>query len=223
MILKEAGNLSRFLLRRYIVFTAGVLINSFGISFITKANLGTSPISSVPYVLCLGFQPTFGQFSFALNSLFILAQAVLLRKDFPKIHLLLQLAVNFIFSWAIDLSMLSLGGFSPEGYVFRLLALAAGCAILAFGICLEVYANVLMVPGEGIVYAISKVTHKEFGSIKAAFDITLMLTATLLSLLFFKRLNGLGVGTVISAAAVGMIVRFFMRRLGFIGRFLHTS
>ena len=47
-------------IKRYIVFTIGVLINSFGISFITKASLGTSPISSVPYVLSLRFEPTLG-------------------------------------------------------------------------------------------------------------------------------------------------------------------
>ena len=49
-------------IKRYIVFTIGVLINSFGISFITKASLGTSPISSVPYVLSLRFEPTLGEF-----------------------------------------------------------------------------------------------------------------------------------------------------------------
>ena len=52
------------LLKRYLVFIIGVLINSFGISFITKASLGTSPISSVPYVFSLRFAPTLGEFSF---------------------------------------------------------------------------------------------------------------------------------------------------------------
>ena len=42
-------------LKRYILFFIGVFINSFGISVITKADLGTSPISSVPYVLSLNF------------------------------------------------------------------------------------------------------------------------------------------------------------------------
>ena len=40
---------------RWAAFTAGVVINSFGIAFITKAALGTSPISSLPYVLSLRF------------------------------------------------------------------------------------------------------------------------------------------------------------------------
>ena len=207
------------LLKRYLVFIIGVLINSFGISFITKASLGTSPISSVPYVFSLRFAPTLGEFSFVLNSAFILLQLLLLRRDFQKVQLL-QVAVNFVFSGFIDVSMLLLASFAPVSYAAKLASLMAGCAILAFGISLEVYANVLMVPGEGIVYAISKVLNKEFGVVKACFDVTLMLTAVTLSLIFFRGLNGIGEGTVISALVVGMIVRLYNRRLGFIGSYL---
>ena len=42
-------------LKRYIIFLIGLFINSLGVSLITKANLGTSPISSIPYVLSLNF------------------------------------------------------------------------------------------------------------------------------------------------------------------------
>lgn len=34
--------------RRYLYFVLGVVINSFAIAFITKGNMGTSQISSVP-------------------------------------------------------------------------------------------------------------------------------------------------------------------------------
>ena len=39
--------------KRYLYFFLGVIINSFGVAFITKSALGTSQISSVPYVLSL--------------------------------------------------------------------------------------------------------------------------------------------------------------------------
>ena len=82
------------LLKRYLVFIIGVLINSFGISFITKASLGTSPISSVPYVFSLRFAPTLGEFSFVLNSAFILLQLLLLRRDFQTAGHLLRNGVK---------------------------------------------------------------------------------------------------------------------------------
>ena len=40
-------------LRRFAVFMAGVLVCSVGIALITRAGLGTSPISSIPFVLSL--------------------------------------------------------------------------------------------------------------------------------------------------------------------------
>lgn len=39
--------------KRYLVFLVGLFINAMGVSLITKADLGTSPISSIPYVLSL--------------------------------------------------------------------------------------------------------------------------------------------------------------------------
>ena len=42
-------------LKRYLIFLVGLFVNSLGVSLITKANLGTSPITSIPYVLSLNF------------------------------------------------------------------------------------------------------------------------------------------------------------------------
>ncbi len=48
---------------RYVIFILGLFINSLGVALITKANLGTSPISSIPFTLSLSFTPTIGQFT----------------------------------------------------------------------------------------------------------------------------------------------------------------
>ena len=203
-------------LSRYGWFTAGVLLNAFGVALITKAALGTSPISSLPYVLSLRFPVTLGQFTFLMNMLFILAQVLLLRKDFRPVQLL-QVAVN-VFSLFIDVSMGLLSWMEVGVLPMRLLALAVGCAVLGFGISVEVAPRVLMVPGEGIVQAIAVVTGRQFGNVKTAFDATLVSTALLLSLLFFHQLQGLEIGTIFSALAVGRFVNLYNRRLPLISR-----
>ena len=53
---------------------------------------------------------------------------------------------------------------------------------------------------------------------KVCFDATLVATALVLSLLFFHRLQGLGVGTILSALAVGRIVNLYNRGLPLISR-----
>ena len=204
-------------LPRYLWFLAGVLINSFGVALITRAALGTSPISSLPYVLSFRFPVTLGQFTFAMNLFFILGQVLLLRRDFQPIQLL-QVTVNAVFSAFIDVSMELLSWLEISSLPMAVLVLVLGCAVLAFGISVEVAPRVLMVPGEGIVQAIAAVTGWRFGNVKVGFDAALVSTALVLSLLFFHRLQGLGAGTILSALAVGRFVNLYNRRLPLISR-----
>ena len=145
--------------RRYLYFVLEVVINSFAIAFITKGNMGTSQISSVPYVFSLKYPLSFGTATFIFNLLFIIMQVALLRHNFRPVQLL-QVAVNLVFSLMIDVSMNLLGFLNPTALWERLLCVAIGCIILAFGIVVEVSPNVLMVPGEGVVHALSTVTKR---------------------------------------------------------------
>lgn len=212
----------RRLALRYLFFALGVAINSFGIAVITKAALGTSPISSVAYVLDLAFPPTLGEFTFVINLVFIGIQIALLRRDFQPVQFL-QIVVNVVFSALIDVSMTALGTFEPTGLAAQLAALLIGCTILAFGIAVEVAPNVIVVPGEGAVRAISSVSAKPFGSCKVAFDVTLVAIALVLSLAFFRGIQGLGIGTVVSALLVGRIVNLFNRFVPFLAAIARLS
>ena len=60
-------------LKRYLIFLVGLFVNSLGVSLITKANLGTSPISSIPYVLSLNFPFTLAIFSLHVVGKFLLS------------------------------------------------------------------------------------------------------------------------------------------------------
>ena len=194
-------------------FAAGILINSFGIVLITKGALGTSQISSIPYVLSLQMPSiSFGMFSFIMNMVYIVLQALLLRRQFKPFQLL-QIVVNVVFSASIDVFMAMLSFYAPQQLFTRVLSAIAGCIVLAFGISVEVAPDLIMVPGEGIVAAISKVSGRRFGSVKVAFDVTLILIAAALSWVFFGDLVGVGVGTLLSAVSVGQFVNLINRHV----------
>ncbi len=128
---------------RYGIFLIGLFINSLGVSLITKANLGTSPISSIPYVLSLEFPWSMGVFTILFNVLLVLFQLILLRKKF-KPEYWLQIPVAILFGWFIDLTMMLLGWMNPQGYLLEAVSLLIGCAVLGFGVYLEVLADVVM-------------------------------------------------------------------------------
>lgn len=203
---------SNSIVRRYAVFLCGVATTGFSISLITKAGLGTPPISSLPYVLCEIFSFSFGTFTFVFNLALIFGQLLLLKKEFTPAQYL-QIPVTLLFSCVIDLVMFLLSGLTVEAYPARIALLLAGCVTLGFGIALQVVAEAIYIPGEGLVRAIAAKLKKEFGIIKTVFDSSMVTMAVILSLACCQAVVGFREGTIIAALIVGSIVRFFIHRL----------
>lgn len=207
------------LIKRYIFLLAGLFVNGLGVSFITKAGLGTSPITSIPYTLSLGFTPTVGMFTLVFNIFLIILQVILLRRNF-QLQNLLQLPIIALFSFFIDLTMSLLGFMQPETYAMKVVSLIVGCLILGFGVFIEMVANVAMLPGEATVRAVSDVFSTDFGKTKIAFDSSMTIIAAILSFIMFKHLDGVREGTIVAAILVGFIARLFKKYIGGIEKIL---
>ena len=202
-------------LKRYVIFLIGLFVNSLGVSLITKASLGTSPISSIPYVLSLSFPFTLGNFTIFFSIFLILLQLLILRKNFKLEHVL-QIPVSIIFGYFIDLTMLLFAWVNPQVYIMKIIYLLIGCLILGFGVYMEVLADVVMLPGESFVRAIVLTWKTNFGTTKICFDVSMSVIAAILSFVFTGRLNGVREGTIIAALLVGFIARVVGKKLAFV-------
>ncbi len=202
-------------LKRYVIFLIGLFVNSLGVSLITKASLGTSPISSIPYVLSLSFPFTLGNFTIFFSIFLILLQLLILRKNFKLEHVL-QIPVSIIFGYFIDLTMLLFAWVNPQVYIMKIIYLLIGCLILGFGVYMEVLADVVMLPGESFVRAIVLTWKTNFGTTKICFDVSMSAIAAILSFVFTGRLNGVREGTIIAALLVGFIARVAGKKLAFV-------
>ena len=207
------------LIKRYIFLLVGLFVNGLGVSFITKAGLGTSPITSIPYTLSLGFTPTVGMFTLVFNIFLVILQVILLRRNF-QLQNLLQLPIIALFSFFIDLTMSLLGFMQPETYAMKVVSLIVGCLILGFGVFMEMVANVAMLPGEATVRAVSDVFSTDFGKTKIAFDSSMTIIAAILSFIMFKHLDGVREGTIVAAILAGFIARLFKKYIGGIEKIL---
>lgn len=202
-------------LKRYVIFLIGLFVNSLGVSLITKASLGTSPISSIPYVLSLSFPFTLGNFTIFFSIFLILLQLLILRKNFKLEHVL-QIPVSIVFGYFIDLTMLLFAWVNPQAYIMKIIYLLIGCLILGFGVYMEVLADVVMLPGESFVRAIVLTWKTNFGTTKICFDVSMSVIAAILSFVFTERLNGVREGTIIAALLVGFIARVVGKKLAFV-------
>ena len=202
-------------LKRYLIFLVGLFVNSLGVSLITKANLGTSPISSIPYVLSLNFPFTLGNFTIFFSIFLIVLQLIILRKNFKLEHIL-QIPVSIIFGYFIDLTMILFSWVNPEAYIMKIVYLLIGCLILGVGVYMEVLADVVMLPGESFVRAIVLTWKTNFGTTKICFDVSMSVIAAVLSFVFAGSLAGVREGTVIAALLVGFIARLIGKKLAFL-------
>ena len=205
------------MIRRYLLLLVGLFIMSFGVAFSIKAGLGTSPVSSVPYVFSLIVPSlTVGQTTIIVNCLLVLLQILLLRRRYDPIQLI-QVLVATAFGYLTDFAVWVLQAFSPVGYFQQWLYCIVGILLVGLGVSFEVTADVVTMAGEGVALAICKVFGTKFSNAKIGVDSSLVIIAVVLSLVFSHMLAGVREGTIAAAIFVGMTARMFgkpMRKLG---------
>ena len=210
------------LILRYGILAGGVFLLCFGIAFITKAGLGTSPISSIPYTLSLIVpRISMGTFVVAMNLALLTAQWVLLRNKTGEImgrpsgkaitpgEFVIQMVISVAMGYGVDFSLFLLKWIAPAAYWQNLLFLIAGILIMALGIYIQLLANVAMAPGDAFVRAVAAVTGKPFSRIRVISDSTMVSIAAILCLIFLHALTGVREGTVICALLTGNVIKVY--------------
>ena len=196
--------------RRYMVFVAGLYFLAAGVVIIVRSTLGTTPISSVNYVVSLNTPLTLGICTFVINMILIAGQLWLVRDRRTRrdiIEIMLQIPFSFVFAAFIDLNMALTQDLSPSGY-------AAAIALLqAVGVVLEIKPHVAMMSAEAFVKYFSARYNKEFGKVKVCFDVLLVSMAVAVSLMFTHSIEGVREGSVIAACLTGYMVTFLNTRV----------
>lgn len=196
------------LIKRYALFLVGLFIASMGVAFSTKAGLGTSPVASLPYSVSLVSKLfTFGGWLNLLSAIQIITQVVILKGKVNYIEIAVQTVLAFVYGYLTNLSCFLIKGIEVASYPMQFLFMLLGCAILAFGIWIQLKGAVAMLPGEAMNRAISKVTGKRYENIKIFFDILYIALSAVVCLVFLGKLEGVREGSIIAAVLVGTIIK----------------
>jgi len=193
-------------LRRCVLLSVSLAVMACGVAVSIKAGLGTSPISSLPYVLSCVTPLTVGTATIAMHVALILLQIVLLRRQFQLVQLL-QLPVALLFGVLCDGAVWLLRDVAAASYAGQLALCAAGILLVGIGVSMEVAADVIVLAGEGVVLAVCKVSRIRFPVAKVGFDVSLVLIASALSLLTLGTLVGVREGTAAAAICVGLVAK----------------
>lgn len=197
--------------KRLLIYILGLFFMAMGVSFSVKSDLGVSPVNSIPYVVSLITGIEQGICVTVVFCCFIFVQFLILLKKF-KLKSLLQIIASTIFGYFVTVTNYLTRGLPPySGYLMQLAYLLVSLVFVAIGVALYVKPNLIPLPGEGVMQALVDRFGIRFPNAKTGFDSFVVVVAALLSLLFFRKLNGVREGTVIAAVAVGQLIKIWNR------------
>ena len=188
-----------------------VLVMSFGVVLTVKAQMGASPIVSLPNVLSGVVGMSLGTTVFIVYFILILIEWALIRDRSRILLTLSQLPFTMLFSVFVDLIVWMLGGWVVSGPVEQWVLVIVGTAIIGFGCVLEIDANISMLADDGLVLAISQVTKVRLDKVMVIFDICFVASAFIVSYVAFHGFVGVGWGTIFAGITLGLFVRFFTK------------
>ena len=191
------------------MYIIGVFILSFAVGVSIKSNLGVTPINSIPYAIALITNINVGLSSVLFYFVVIFAQIPILGKNYhPK--RLLQLASSFLFGYFVDFSLWVLSPIQNLSIFGEIGLLIFSIFLIAIGILIMMPANIAPLPGEGLIEAIAIASNKRFSSVKICMDSSMVIITLILSWIFLGDVLGsVSIGTIISAASTGFVVRQF--------------
>ncbi|MCD8017966.1 MAG: DUF6198 family protein [Oscillospiraceae bacterium] len=209
---------------RGVFYAVGMVVLACGIVLNTKSGLGVAPIVSVPYTVSELTGLNFSNLTFAWYCLFIVGEFVLRGKN-RQWKDLLQLPVSYVFTRFMNMFSVHLNvnqevvqgwchsffgifglDITPHHYIAGGLIAFTAVAITGVGIVLSTNMRVVPNAGDGIVQALSDVTHIKQGNMKNIFDISCACISLIMGFVFGGSLYGVGVATVIALLFTGISV-----------------
>ena len=195
----------RIWIKRIVLLLMGLTIAHLGVTLFLLADLGSDPFNVLiqglyRFLPWPGFM-THGYVHMGVSFLIILALLVVDR-SYIRIGTLLCM---FLGGPIIDVFTILLGSLinAQSAMALRLVALVAGCVILAFGMTIVIQSKAGTGPNDLVAVVISDKTRWKFGVVRICVDVCFALAGFLLG-------GTVGLGTIICAFLVGPAAQIFM-------------
>lgn len=196
------------LIKRLIILLIGLTIAHLGVTLFLLSNLGSDPFNvlvqgihnTVTKLPFMGFL-SHGNTHMAICFLIIIV-LLFVDRSYIKIGTIVCMVCG---GPIIDFFTWILGGIINENlpFILRLVILAAGCVILAFGMTIVMKSDAGVGPNDLVAISISDKLHKKFGIIRIIVDFSFVAIGFVLG-------GVAGIGTIICAFLVGPVAEIFL-------------
>ena len=201
---------------RFLLYFVGLFILALGLTLNTKANLGVSPIISIPYSISQLTRYNFGDLTFVVYALFVVIQIVIhvkLKQNKKIVSDLLQLPLSLVFTRLLNIFSVYIP--TSQNFKIRFIVLAFAIICTGLGAAMSLSMQLVPNPGDGIVQALGERFNKSLGLTKNLFDCLNLCITLCISIFVAHRIVGVGIGTVIAVLGVGRVIALYHSIFGY--------
>ena len=195
-------------MKRFIIYIAGLNLIAAAVVLNIRYDLGVAAFSSVMYAVAEIYHISLGTATIICYLIFVSMQCVLSKRI--TLTYALEIPLSFAFGLLTDFYDFLIPDFSlalvPGALCFFLTMF-----VTALGVFLCVKSRLILTPVEGIVQTISDVFKFPFSMVKNVYDVSLVAISALLCIAYGAPFYGIGAGTVLSAFAIGRIIKIYER------------
>lgn len=195
--------------RRIFNYVFGLFLITLGVGLSIKSNLGSTPVSSIPYTLNVIWGIEMGVATVIFHTILVITELILLRRAFKPKHFL-QVPVGILFGFFTTISV-NLVNLLPDTSNIILIAIMVlvSTFLVALGLFFYVPTNIVPLSVEGITQAIAIVSNQPFTKVKVCFDVSVVVLSFVLCFIFTGVIGGsVGIGTIFSAIFVGITLKY---------------
>lgn len=195
------------------IFVLGQFVLAFGVSLSVLSELGVTPVSSLPKALSTITGMEMGNMLIVVQCACFVLQALFFEREY-KLGFWLQVPSAILFGKLVTFTSLFFEGIVLESYWVKLVVQVISIFIVGLGVELYMLPGVALQPMEGMVEQLHKKYGRPVAFYKNVVDISCVVLAVVLSLVFLGRLEGAREGTVMAAIGVGRAVWLFHKLFG---------
>lgn len=196
-------------------YLLGLVILAIGTALMEYGGFGISMVAAPSYVLYLKVSQSFPSFGFGtsgylVETLILLLMMLIIRR--AKLTYLLSFATAVSYGLVLD-GIALFTRMLPQTPVLKVLLYIAGLLLCSGAISLLFHAYFPPAAHEMFVKEVSACKGISLSALKTVYDCSMLLIAIGLSLVFFRSIRGIGIGTVICALINGTLIRLFSNLL----------
>ena len=192
---------NKITLRGEICLALAVVMNSIAVLLMLRSGSGISAISSVPYAFHEVLPDlTLGTWTYIFQGILVCVLMVA-RKQFVPSYLF-SFVVGFCFGKMMDIEQPFINAL-PLDLGYRVFYFCLSYCLLCIGIALENRCKLPITPTDLFPREMSQILHIQYSKFKISFDVSCLLVTAILTFGCLHHIEGLGIGTIVSACTMG--------------------